>query len=191
MTAAAQRNPFLANNFGPIDSEVTVTQLDIIGAIPQELSGLLARNGPNPQFEPPGQYHWFDGDGMIHGVYLQDGRATYRNRYVRTAKFLKEQEAKRALWTGLLEPPRPEQPEGSSNCANTALVHHGHKFLALWEGGEPYALDVQTLATIGPYTFDGALPSAFTAHPKVDPETGEMMFFGYGLKLFVFSLREI
>jgi carotenoid cleavage dioxygenase len=120
---------------------------------------------------------------MLHGVYLQNGTATYRNRYVRTKGFLKEREAQQAIWTGLLEPPQMDLPDGpGKNVSNTALVWHGGRLLSLWEGGHPHGIALPQLTTVGPFTFNGKLQSAFTAHPKVDPHTGEMMFFGYSLQ---------
>ena len=172
-------NAYLADNFAPIRSELTVDDLPILGELPPELNGMFVRNGPNPQFPPLSRYHWFDGDGMLHGVHIQGGKASYRNRYVHTKGFKQEQAAGRALWGGLLEPSSSQ--EGFKNVANTALVWHCNRLLALWEGGEPHAIDVPSLETIEAYTFDGKLTSPITAHPKVDPVTGEMMFFGYSL----------
>ncbi|MEM8778815.1 MAG: carotenoid oxygenase family protein, partial [Cyanobacteria bacterium P01_G01_bin.49] len=144
------------------------------------LNGMFVRNGPNPQFPPIGQYHWFDGDGMLHGVHIQGGKASYRNRYVQTRGFQLENEAQKTIWTGLLEPPQMDNPYGpTKNTANTALVYHAEELLALWEGGEPHAVTVPSLDTLGPKDFEGKLVSPVTAHPKVDPVTGEMMFFGY------------
>lgn len=173
-------NPYLRGNFAPVQEEITADGLEVVGELPRELSGIFLRNGPNPRFPPKGRYHWFDGDGMLHGLRLLDGKATYRNRYVRTRGFLIEQEEKKAIWSGLLEMPDFETPHGPfKNVANTALVWHDGRLLALWEAGEPYAVRLPELDTIGPYDYNGKLSSPFTAHPKVDPETGEMMFFGY------------
>lgn len=181
MTATAP-NPYLADNFAPIRTECSLDDLPIIGELPADLNGLFVRNGPNPQFPPLGRYHWFDGDGMLHGVQLQNGKASYRNRYVRTLGFNAEQQSGHALWGGLLEPTPADNPYGpSKNVANTALVWHHDRLLALWEGGEPYEITVPKLETIGPYRFNSKLTSAFTAHPKVDPVTGEMLCFGYSL----------
>jgi carotenoid cleavage dioxygenase len=141
---------------------------------------MFVRNGPNPQFSPIGRYHWFDGDGMLHGVLLSDGKAQYCNRYVGTKGFLTERDAGHALWTGIVEMSQPSSPDGSGkNTANTALVWHAGQMLALWEGGAPHKIKLPSLETDGLYTYNGKLVSAFTAHPKVDPGTGEMMFFGY------------
>ncbi|MDX2212749.1 MAG: carotenoid oxygenase family protein [Oculatellaceae cyanobacterium bins.114] len=174
-------NPYLTDNFAPVQTELTVDDLPVLGELPPDLSGMFVRNGPNPQFPPLGRYHWFDGDGMLHGVQIQDGKASYRNRYIRTQGFEQERQAGRALFGGLLEPTQG----GFKNVANTALVERRgaqqNRLLALWEGGAPHEIEVPSLATLGGYTFDGKLASPVTAHPKVDPVTGEMMFFGYSL----------
>lgn len=175
-------NPFLEGNFAPVQEEITASELRVIGELPSNLSGMFVRNGPNPQFPPIGQYHWFDGDGMLHGVLFQDGKASYLNRYVRTRGFQIERDEGRAIWTGLLEPSQPDNPYGSfKNAANTALTWHAGKFLALWEGGAPHAIKLPSLETVGEYTYNGKLASSFTAHPKIDPVTGEMMFLGYSM----------
>ncbi|MEH2450002.1 carotenoid oxygenase family protein [Nostoc sp.] len=175
-------NPYLDRNFAPIREEITTDKLPVIGELPLDLSGMFVRNGPNPQWTPIGQYHWFDGHGMLHGVRISNGVATYRNRYVQTAGWKKEREAGKALWSGLLEPRQIDNPHGSGkNTANTALVWHAGQMLALNEGGKPHAIKLPELETIGEYTYNGKLVSAFTAHPKVDPVTGEMIFFGYSV----------
>ena len=178
--SAVQTNPFLAGNFAPVREETQVENLQVIGELPRDMNGMFLRIGPNPQFEPIGTYHWFDGDGMLHGVRVNDGTASYRNRYVRTKGFEVEREQGHAIWPGLMEPPQFDNPHGPfKNAANTALVWHDGRLLALWEGGEPHTISVPGLETVGPYDYTGKLMSAFTAHPKVDAVTGEMMFFGY------------
>ncbi len=175
-------NTYLNGNFAPVQAEITADSLEVIGQLPADLSGMFVRNGPNPQWSPIGQYHWFDGDGMLHGVRISNGKATYRNRYVQTKGYQIEKQAGKAVWSGLLEPPQMDNPHGSSkNTANTALVWHAGQLLATWEGGAPHAIKVPELETIGEYTYGGKLTSAFTAHPKVDPVTSEMMLFGYSV----------
>jgi carotenoid cleavage dioxygenase len=175
-------NPFLEGNFAPVHQEIKADELTVIGELPSHLSGMFVRNGPNPQFPPIGQYHWFDGDGMLHGVRIKDGKASYLNRYVQTRGFKIERDEGRAIWTGILEPSQPDNSYGSfKNVANTALTWHAGRFLALWEGGAPHAIQLPDLETTGEYTYNGKLASSFTAHPKIDPVTGEMMFFGYSM----------
>ena len=173
-------SPYLQGNFAPVSEESTADSLQIIGELPKDLDGMFVRNGPNPQFTPPGRYHWFDGDGMLHGVKLQGGAASYRNRYIKTKGYEIERQEGKAIWTGLTELPDFENPHGPfKNTGNTALVWHNQKLLALWEGGNPHAIKLPELDTVGEEDFGGALSFAFTAHPKVDAKTNEMMFFGY------------
>src|SRR5919202_2651140 len=173
-------SPFLQGNFGPVREEITAERLPVIGELPREIDGLFVRNGPNPQFDPAGGYHWFDGDGMVHGVRIQEGQASYRNRYVRTVRCQPEHAAGLALGATLLSGGRPAggDPE-AANKANTHVMWHAGRLLALWEGGAPYAMRAPSLDTVGPYTFGGQLRHTFTAHPKLDAQTGELLFFGY------------
>jgi len=172
---------FLRGNYSPWPMEGEIHDLVVEGEIPRELDGTLYRNGPNPQFAPRGRYHWFDGDGMIHALTLRDGKAHYRNRWVRTERFKREREAGEALFGGLADWTNSDpRVEGIfPNAANTNIIVHAGKLLALWEAGPPHELDPHTLQTIGPYDFDGKLLGPMTAHPKIDPEAGELLFFGY------------
>lgn len=174
-------DPFLRGNYGPWPMEGEIHDLIVEGEIPRALDGTLCRNGPNPQFAPRGRYHWFDGDGMIHAFTIRDGKAHYRNRWVRTQRFQMEREAGEALFGGLADMKATDpRAEGIfPNAANTNIIVHAGKLLAVWEAGPPHELDPQTLATIGPYDFGGKLLGPMTAHPKIDPETGELLFFGY------------
>ncbi len=182
-------NPYLEGNFAPVRTEAVVDDLQIIGDLPEDINGMYVRNGPNPAFPPKGAYHWFDGDGMLHGVQLQHGKASYINRYIRTTGYEIEQKKGKAIWTGLVGLSGFEliktlihKPHGmmTKHTANTSLVWHDGKLLALWEAGNPHEISVPGLETVGQFDF-GAPVKAFTAHPKVDSVTGEMMFFGYQL----------
>ncbi len=161
---------FLRGNYAPVDDELDVADLAVEGTIPAALNGHLLRVGPNPIAPNPATYHWFLGDGMVHSVELRDGTASYRNRWVRTD----DAAAK------LGEPPRPGQPERINlvhSAANTALVAHGGRVLALYEVSLPTEITVD-LDTVGSFDYAGLLHSPMTAHPKVDPTTGELLFFG-------------
>lgn len=174
------KSPYLEGNFAPVEREIEAENLVIEGELPRELDGLYLRNGANPRLEPRGRYHWFDGDGMLHAIELRDGRASYRNRWVRTKGFELERKRDRAIWTGVLERPQFDNPDGpTKNCANTSVVMHAGKLLALHEQGEPYEIGLPGLETRGPYTFRKRLHHAFSAHPKIDPKSGEMFSFGY------------
>jgi carotenoid cleavage dioxygenase-like enzyme len=197
-----QDAPFLSGNFGPWRMEGEIHDCVIEGRVPEELHGVLYRNGPNPQFPPRGRYHWFDGDGMIHAFAFEGGRVRYRNRWVRTERFELEREAGESLFGGLTDMANNDpRAEGRSiNAANTNIIWHGQRLLALWEAGLPHELDPETLSTLGPYDFggrlrrpvaeevvdtlgidrpDGTVDGIVTAHPKIDPESGELLFFGY------------
>jgi carotenoid cleavage dioxygenase len=159
---------WLSGNFGPVTDEVEAHDLEVVdGTIPPELSGLYVRNGSNPATDDSTM--WFFGDGMGHGVRLERGKARwYRNRYVQTPLV----QAK----AGFGE----TAPGGQANQSNVSFVHHGGRLLSSGEVGFPYEIDPTDLSTVGVHTFDGVLTSSFTAHPKIDPDTGLMHSFGYG-----------
>lgn len=181
--AKKPKSPFLEGNYAPVAEEITADNLPVVGKLPADLEGMFVRTGPNPQFTPRGNYHWFDGDGMLHGVRIQGGKASYRNRYVRTEGLEEERKAGKAVYPGLLDVPDLKKlaagQQTHKNAANTALVWYNGQLLALWEGGSPHAVRAPSLETVGPYTFANKLRHACTAHPKIDPATGEFHFFGY------------
>jgi carotenoid cleavage dioxygenase len=168
LTNLPDASPFhMRGNYAPVTDELTEYDLPVEGAIPPEIDGWYLRNGSNPR-TPTG--HWFIGDGMIHGVRISGGAAQwYRNRWIRTDSF---------------ENPFPVYgPDGTRNLrssvANTHVVSHAGKTLALVESSLPYQI-TNDLETVGCYDFDGKLNDAMTAHPKICPTTGELHFFGYG-----------
>ena len=168
-------------NLAPIPMECDAPFLKVTGELPRELNGTLYRNGPNPQFDAPGA-HWFLGDGMLHAFHLENGRASYRNRWVRTPKWLAEHDAGRAIFGGFGGRKLPDAPATSctdTGVANTNIIFHGGKLLALEEGHLPTEIEPGTLNRLGYCDYKGAIKGPFTAHPKIDPVTGEMVFFGY------------
>ncbi|KAL8161751.1 hypothetical protein V2J09_013240 [Rumex salicifolius] len=215
---------FLAGNFAPVSDETPpFKDLPVKGYLPslmelvrrhtiililkirvtsyrlECLNGEFVRVGPNPKFAPVAGYHWFDGDGMVHGMRIKDGKAAYVSRYVRTSKLKQEEffEASKFMKLGdlkgflglatvylqmLRQKLKVLDMTYGQGTANTALVYHHGKLLALHEGDKPYALRVLEdgdLQTLGLLDYDKRLSHAFTAHPKVDPVTGEMFAFGY------------
>ncbi len=167
-------------NLAPIPMECDAPFLKVTGELPRELNGTLYRNGPNPQFEAPGA-HWFVGDGMLHAFHLENGRASYRNRWVRTPKWQAEHDAGRALFGGFGRklPDAPADVTQDGGVANTNIIFHGGRLLALEEGHMPTEIEPGTLDRLGYCDYKGAIAGPFTAHPKIDPVTGEMVFFGY------------
>jgi len=167
-----------AGNFAPIHDEHDLHDLPVAGALPRALNGTLYRNGPNPQFA--GGSHWFLGDGMVHAFTLDEGRARYRNRWIRTHKWCAENAAGRALLPDYPRPTLPGLAIRNTGVANTNVIWHAGRLLALEEGHLPFALDPASLATLGVERFRGVLRGPFTAHPKHDPATGDLLFFGCG-----------
>ncbi|WP_206505489.1 carotenoid oxygenase family protein [Streptomyces chrestomyceticus] len=166
----------LSGNNAPVAAEVTHRPSEVTGTVPKELCGQYFRNGPNPRsgWSP----HFFAGDGMLHTVALADGHATwYRNRYVRTPLYAQPGASRLALAFD----PATSRIDYRVTTANTHLIAHAGRLFALEEGGFPYEV-TPDLATLGVFTFDGALTTPMTAHPKTCPLTGELHFFGYRLR---------
>lgn len=158
---------FQRGNYAPVADELTAFDLPVEGEVPADLDGWYLRNGPNPR-RP--NAHWFTGDGMIHGVRIENGRAAwYRNRWVRTESFERDFGVYNADGTRNLH----------SSVANTHVVNHAGRTLALVESSLPYEI-TNDLQTVGAYDFGGKLVDSMTAHPKICPTTGELHFFGYG-----------
>lgn len=159
-------NSFLEGAYAPVAEEVTSTRLQVTGSIPAELNGLLARIGPNPIGTPnPATYHWFTGDGMVHGLRLRNGEALwYRNRWVGTDK------ANKQLQRPLLPGPR----FGIVDTVNTNIIGHAGSLWALVEAGTlPVELDAN-LDSVSHGLFRSDKRAGFTAHPHTDPATGAM-----------------
>lgn len=182
-----QRNqPDLRGNKAPVGVEIDVAGCEVVGEIPTGLHGSFIRNGPNPMFEPVSSYHMFDGDGMLHDVSFGDGQASYKNRWIQSRALGAEISHGSAIYSGLGE--LSDMPDRSltgsagpvKNPANTHIIKHAERLLALWEGGLPTEI-ADDLSTVGEFNFDGKLQNAMTAHPRLDPRTGEMIFFGYSL----------
>ncbi|WP_281647802.1 carotenoid oxygenase family protein [Parendozoicomonas sp. Alg238-R29] len=179
-------NPYLENTHAPISREIVANELEVIGEIPKDLTGVYLRNGPNQRWQPQGVYHWFDGDGMMHGVEVRDGQATYRNRWVQTDGLKREAEAEKAIWPGLIDrPDRNLQGWGSNgglkDSSNTDVVLFNGKLLSMfYQCGEAYQLDPKTLETTGKIDLKGMGARSLSAHSMVDEHTGELIFFDYG-----------
>ena len=166
---------YLAGNYAPVTEEVTAFDLPIEGELPIELNGRYLRNGPNPIGDvDPTTHHWFMGDGMVHGIRLREGKAEwYRNRWV-GSKRVAEQRGD----TDIAGPNWNDNPVGpNTNVGGFA----GTTWAMVEAGGCPVELTYE-LDTVGRNDFNGTLPGAFTAHPKVDPDSGEMhaMVYAWG-----------
>lgn len=165
-TAASRKtdNPYITGVHSPMTEELVLEELPVTGTIPPSLDGRYLRMGPNPIAPHPQRHHWFAGDGMIHGIRIQNGRALwYRNRWIRS----------RAVAKALGEDPAPG-PRHLFDTVNTNVVGFGGKTFGVVEAGStPVEID-EMLETLRYSDFDGTLHGSFSAHPHVDPLTGEM-----------------
>lgn len=182
-----QSNPYLSGNYAPVHDELEAYDLKIIGEIPKDLTGIYMRNGPNPAFSPIAYHYPFDGDGMIHAVYIKDGKAAYRNRYVKTKALLKERSAGKALYGSVLNPiplsPEWQDPENEpvaiKNGAFIHVIRHANRYLALLESSSAYEI-TKTLETRGKWKPVGAKnPIEVCAHTRLDPKNGDLWFINY------------
>jgi len=180
-------DPHLAGVFTPVAREVDVADLTVVsGRIPEDLSGAYMRNGPNPLFQPLSYTYPLDGDGMIHAVFFDNGRARYRNRFVETRELKVERRAGHAVWGGLMAP-RPIDPtllspgEPGSPFKNGAFINvlsHGGHLLALGEAEAAYEMTME-LETLGEWTAGTGAPLPIGAHNRHHPVTGDLFAIAY------------
>jgi carotenoid cleavage dioxygenase-like enzyme len=183
-------HPYRTGAWRPQTTEWRADDLEVIGAVPADLDGVYLRNTENPVHPAlAGRYHPFDGDGMIHLVGFRDGKAFYRNKFIRTDGFVAEQAARAPLWAGLAEAPSASKRPGwgargglKDSSSTDVVVHAGVALSSFYQCGELYRLDPLTLTTLGKSTWGGRFPRAWgvSAHPKSDEHTGELLFFNYG-----------
>ncbi len=181
MTQPFFDHPYLSGHHEPVRFEASAPDLIVDGELPDDLAGVFYRNGPEPLYPTrEGDYHWFDGDGMVYAMHFANGRVSLRNRWVRTEKFELEQAAGRRLF-GMFGNPMTADPSVQGkhyNTGNTNIILHGGKLLALMEGSQPVAMDPFDLTTLGVHDYDGKIASTFSAHPKIDYATGELVNIG-------------
>lgn len=176
-------NKFLNGPFAPWTEESEGYDLEVSGKIPEDLAGALFRTSSNPRFQPRNtdRYHWWEGDGMVAGIYLRDGKAAFRTSWVATDSMKVEVEQGEAVYSGFVNGGTPGRlPQGappSKNVANTNVGIFDDHLLVYYEGGLPHAMHPQTLETYGTYDFHGGIDVLCTAHYKTDPASGDMLFF--------------
>ena len=177
-------HPYLSGAWSPGFSEYNATGMEVIGAIPCDIDGVYVRNTENQVHEAIGRYHPFDGDGMIHAISIVDGKAEYRNRFVRTKGFEAEQVAGKSLWAGLVEHPERSTRPGwgaqewlKDSSSTDVIVHAGRILSTFYQCGEGYRLDPYTLEQYG--TESWVPERGISAHTKLDVATGELIFFNY------------
>ena len=184
-TLEPSNHPYLSGAWTPCHEEVDVDELEVIaGEIPRDIDGVYLRNTENQVHQPLGRHHPFDGDAMIHQVSISGGKASYRNRYVRTHCFEAEQIAGGSLWGGLMDPAGTSKRPGfgahgglKDTGSTDIIVHAGIAYATFYQCGEAWMVDPETLENLGKAPW-GPLDGV-SAHPKVDEETGELMFFNY------------
>ena len=182
MTQPFPEDIFLTGPMAPSGIECDAPDLILEGELPKDLKGVYFRNGPDPLYPPRegDNYHWFHGDGMIQRFEFEGGRVSWKNRWVRTEKYELERKAGESLF-GVLGNPMTADPsvaEEHYNTANTHVVWHGNKLMALMEGTIAVELKPDTLETVGNFDYNGQIDGPITAHPKFDHASGEMIFFG-------------
>lgn len=187
VTLEPNDHPYRNGAWSPVFEELNTDDLEIIGTIPADIDGFYVRNTENPVHGSIGRYHPFDGDGMIHTIRLQNGKATYRNRFVRTEGFEAEQIEGGPLWVGIMGKPDDSKRCGwgahgsvKDSSSTDVVVHAGAILSTFYQCGEGYRLDPESLETLG--TADWVPEDGISAHPKVDEATGELLFFNYSTK---------
>lgn len=187
-TLGSSDHPYMSGPFTPNVMECNATDLVVHGAVPDSLNGVYLRNTQNPVHPPLRRHHAFDGDGMLHLMSFRDGKVEYRNRHIRTKGFMQEQAAGRRLYAGLIDNPALSEHSGwgargglRDTSATDVIVHAGMALTTFYQCGEPYRLDARTLAFKGVDAWGEHIlaDGGISAHPKVDPRTGELLFFNY------------
>jgi len=176
-------DPMFRGPFAPVRAEIDLVDCEVEGKLPAGLNGAFYRVGPDFQYPGRTANIPFDGDGHVGMFRFANGHVDYRSRFVRTQRFKAQADAREALFHTYRNP-RNDDPRVkglSRGTANTAVIYHHGKLFALKEDSPPVAMDPDTLETTDDYyTFGNKLKSlTFTAHPKIDSETGEMLAFGY------------
>ncbi|XP_019459782.1 PREDICTED: 9-cis-epoxycarotenoid dioxygenase NCED3, chloroplastic-like [Lupinus angustifolius] len=203
----------ISGNYFPVPERPVVESLPVTGTVPESLNGVYLRNGANPMFEPLAGYHLFDGDGMVHAVKINNGVVSYACRFIQTERLVQEKKHGRAMFpkaigelyghigilrlilfytralAGILDLRR------GNGVANVSVVYFNGKILAVSEEDFPYELQITPtgdIVTVGRYNFDGQLKCAMSAHPKIDPQSGELFTLSYDfsksyMKYFWFS----
>jgi len=186
---AGDDHPYRTGAWRPNLVEYDADDLDVIeGRIPDDLAGTYLRNTENPLLPAIGRYHPFDGDGMLHAIRFGGGKASYRNRMVKTTGLAAELAAGEPLWAGIIESPAKSTREGwgargkmKDASSTDVVVHAGRALTSFYQCGELYAHDPVSLEPHGTLPWSGGFGGfGVSAHPKLDETTGELLVFGYG-----------
>lgn len=181
MSVLFPAHPGFRGPMAPQRLECELFELEYEGTLPAALQGCFYRCGPDPQFPPKSTDDFFiNGDGVVSMFRFDRGHVDFRMRFVRTDKFMMERRARRALFGGYRNPFTDEAEAAGADrtTANTAMFWYDHGLYAIKEDGLPHRIDPQTLETLGKLRFDGQRTPHFTAHPKFDPVSGALVFYG-------------
>ena len=184
----ADDHPYRTGPWKPNTREYNAFDLEVEGDLPDDLSGIYIRNTENPLHDAIGRYHPFDGDGMLHSLWIDHGKTEYRNRYIRTDGFIAEREAGRPLWAGLRERPEKSERDGwgargrlKDSSSTDVVIHRGIAATSFYQCGDIYEFDPRTLQDMGKARWSRAVTPGWgvSAHTKVDEATDELLFFNY------------
>jgi len=176
---------YLTGNFAPLRMEIDCPDADVDGKIPDAVEGIFYAPSMNNLYRPKMPYHFFSGDGQLNAFHFEGGRVRWRNRWVRTQRFKDHLSAGKAIHEGSMSATREDMSsvggyeawKRRTHAGNTNPVFFANKLYVTWPSGLPYEVDPFTLETVGLSDFHGKVSTAMTAHPKIDPVTGEMLFF--------------
>lgn len=172
------KGKYLTEVYTPLRNEMTLSNTRVTGNVPKTINGVILRNGPSAHYTPKNDYHLFDGDGMVHGIYFINGEIYYMNKWVKTERWKIESRFNQSIFGGILgykgHNLSSRMINKGYNTSNTNFVWHHNKLHSLWEFGYPYEIDPHNLNTLGISTTIGKIKGAFTAHPKIDCKTGEL-----------------
>ncbi|MGH8261241.1 MAG: carotenoid oxygenase family protein, partial [Steroidobacteraceae bacterium] len=183
MTRPFPDTPDFSGHNAPVRIECDIFDLVVEGELPAQIKGAWYRSIPDPQFPPMlGHDTYLSGDGMVSVFRIEDGHVDFRMRYVRTERWKNERAARRSLH-GLYRNPYTDDPSvrgKGRGAANTTPIYHAGRLLAAKEDSRAWEVDPATLETRGEWDYRGRLRSqTMTPHPRIDPDTGAMYFFGY------------